>query len=79
MIKEAIALVIDGQDLSENEMVDVMDQIMGGEAQSEIALAPSISTYGFSDSINFFSINGRVLRLSSLTRAWIAAPLRRKS
>ena len=32
MIKEAIARVVDGQNLSENEMVDVMDQIMGGGA-----------------------------------------------
>ena len=32
MIKEAIARVVDGQDLSEKEMVDVMDQIMGGGA-----------------------------------------------
>lgn len=32
MIKEAIAKVIERQDLSESEMVDVMDQIMGGEA-----------------------------------------------
>jgi anthranilate phosphoribosyltransferase len=32
MIKEAIAKVIERQDLSEAEMIDVMDQIMGGEA-----------------------------------------------
>ena len=32
MIKEAIACVVEGQSLSENEMVDVMDQIMSGEA-----------------------------------------------
>lgn len=32
MIKEAIARVVEGQNLSENEMVDVMDQIMGGRA-----------------------------------------------
>ncbi len=32
MIKEAIAKVIEQQDLTEGEMVDVMDQIMGGEA-----------------------------------------------
>ncbi len=32
MIKEAIARVVEGESLNENEMVDVMDQIMGGEA-----------------------------------------------
>lgn len=32
MIKNAIARVVEGNDLSENEMVDVMNQIMGGEA-----------------------------------------------
>ncbi|WP_321530922.1 anthranilate phosphoribosyltransferase [uncultured Desulfuromonas sp.] len=32
MIKTAIGRVVDGHDLSENEMVDVMNQIMGGEA-----------------------------------------------
>lgn len=32
MIKEAIALVVDGHNLSENMMVDVMNQVMGGEA-----------------------------------------------
>lgn len=32
MIKEAIAKVVEKQDLTEGEMVDVMDQIMGGEA-----------------------------------------------
>ena len=32
MIREAIAKVIENQDLTEGEMVDVMDQIMGGEA-----------------------------------------------
>ena len=32
MIKEAIARVVEGQSLNENEMVDVMDQIMSGEA-----------------------------------------------
>lgn len=32
MIKEAIARVVEGQSLSEATMVDVMDQIMGGEA-----------------------------------------------
>ena len=32
MIKKAIAKVIEQQDLTEGEMVDVMDQIMGGEA-----------------------------------------------
>jgi anthranilate phosphoribosyltransferase len=32
MIKQAIARVVDGQSLNENEMVDVMGQIMGGEA-----------------------------------------------
>lgn len=32
MIKQAIAKVVDRHDLSENEMVDVMNQIMGGEA-----------------------------------------------
>ncbi len=31
MIKEAIAKVVERQDLTESEMVDVMDQIMGGE------------------------------------------------
>ena len=34
MIKKAIAKVVEGHDLSENEMVDVMNQIMGGEATS---------------------------------------------
>lgn len=34
MIKEAIALVVDGHNLSENMMVDVMNQVMGGEATS---------------------------------------------
>ncbi len=32
MIKKAIARVVEREDLSEAEMVDVMDQIMGGEA-----------------------------------------------
>ena len=32
MIKEAIAKVVEKQDLAEGEMIDVMDQIMGGEA-----------------------------------------------
>jgi anthranilate phosphoribosyltransferase len=32
MIKNAIARVVEGQDLSEGEMIEVMDQIMGGEA-----------------------------------------------
>lgn len=32
MIKEAIAKVIERQDLTESEMIEVMDQIMGGEA-----------------------------------------------
>lgn len=32
MIKEAISLVVDGHHLSENMMVDVMNQVMGGEA-----------------------------------------------
>lgn len=32
MIKAAITRVVEGQNLSENEMVDVMDQIMGGTA-----------------------------------------------
>jgi len=32
MIKEAIATVVEGQDLAETEMIEVMDQIMGGEA-----------------------------------------------
>jgi len=32
MIKEAIAKVVERQDLTEGEMIDVMDQIMGGEA-----------------------------------------------
>jgi len=32
MIKEAIARVVENQDLTEGEMIDVMDQIMGGEA-----------------------------------------------
>lgn len=32
MIKAAIGRVVDGHDLTENEMVDVMNQIMGGEA-----------------------------------------------
>ena len=32
MIKAAIAKVVEGQDLTEAEMIDVMDQIMGGEA-----------------------------------------------
>ena len=32
MIKEAIAMVVEGRDLSEATMVSVMDQIMGGEA-----------------------------------------------
>ena len=32
MIKQAIAKVVERQDLSEAEMIDVMDQIMGGEA-----------------------------------------------
>lgn len=32
MIKEAISLVVDGHDLSENMMVDVMNQVMCGEA-----------------------------------------------
>ena len=32
MIKDAIAKVVERQDLSEEEMIDVMDQIMGGEA-----------------------------------------------
>ncbi|MBW2185078.1 MAG: anthranilate phosphoribosyltransferase [Deltaproteobacteria bacterium] len=34
MIKEAITLVVDGHNLSENMMVDVMNQVMGGEATS---------------------------------------------
>ncbi|WP_225071519.1 anthranilate phosphoribosyltransferase [Desulfuromonas sp. CSMB_57] len=32
MIKQAIAQVVEGQDLSESQMISVMDQIMGGEA-----------------------------------------------
>jgi len=32
MIKEAIAKVVERLDLSEGEMIDVMDQVMGGEA-----------------------------------------------
>jgi anthranilate phosphoribosyltransferase len=32
MIKKAIAMAVEGQDLSEGEMIEVMDQIMGGEA-----------------------------------------------
>jgi len=32
MIKEAIARVVEGQNLSEPEMIEVMNQIMGGEA-----------------------------------------------
>lgn len=32
MIKRAIAKVVEGQNLSEGEMIEVMDQIMGGEA-----------------------------------------------
>nr|WP_320048429.1 anthranilate phosphoribosyltransferase [uncultured Desulfuromonas sp.] len=32
MIKTAISRVVEGHDLTENEMVDVMNQIMGGEA-----------------------------------------------
>jgi anthranilate phosphoribosyltransferase len=32
MIKEAIALLVEGHDLSESMMIDVFDQIMGGEA-----------------------------------------------
>ncbi len=32
MIKEAIATVVEGNDLSESVMIDVMNQIMGGEA-----------------------------------------------
>lgn len=32
MIKKAIAQVVEGHDLSENVMVDVMNQVMGGEA-----------------------------------------------
>ena len=32
MIKEAIGKVVSGQDLSETEMIEVMNQIMGGEA-----------------------------------------------
>ncbi|PLX98594.1 MAG: anthranilate phosphoribosyltransferase [Desulfuromonas sp.] len=32
MIKEAIARVVEGESLSEAEMIEVMDQIMGGEA-----------------------------------------------
>ncbi len=34
MIKEAIAKVVDGQDLAESEMIEVMSQVMGGEATS---------------------------------------------
>ena len=34
MIKQAIAQVVEGQDLSESQMISVMDQIMGGEATS---------------------------------------------
>jgi anthranilate phosphoribosyltransferase len=34
MIKDAIAKVVERQDLSEAEMIEVMDQIMGGEATS---------------------------------------------
>lgn len=34
MIKDAIARIVENQDLSENEMVDVMDQIMSGGATS---------------------------------------------
>jgi anthranilate phosphoribosyltransferase len=34
MIKEAIAKVVERQNLSESEMIEVMDQIMGGEATS---------------------------------------------
>ncbi len=34
MIKDAIAKVVEGEDLSEAEMIEVMDQIMGGEATS---------------------------------------------
>ena len=32
MIKEAIAKVVEKHDLTEGEMIDVMDQVMGGEA-----------------------------------------------
>jgi len=32
MIKQAIAKVVEGQDLSESEMIEVMNQVMGGEA-----------------------------------------------
>ena len=32
MIKAAIAKVVEQQDLSEAEMIDVMNQVMGGEA-----------------------------------------------
>jgi anthranilate phosphoribosyltransferase len=32
MIKEAIAKVVSGQDLTETEMIEVMNQVMGGEA-----------------------------------------------
>ncbi|MBE0688827.1 MAG: anthranilate phosphoribosyltransferase, partial [Anaerolineae bacterium] len=32
MIKEAIGLLVEGKDLSEEQMVEVMNQIMGGEA-----------------------------------------------
>ena len=32
MIKEAIGKVVSGQDLTETEMIDVMNQVMGGEA-----------------------------------------------
>lgn len=32
MIKEAIGLLVEGQDLSEEQMIEVMNQIMGGEA-----------------------------------------------
>ena len=32
MIKEAIAKVVERQDLAEPEMIEVMNEIMGGEA-----------------------------------------------
>lgn len=32
MIREAIARIVDGEDLSEGSMIDVMDMVMGGEA-----------------------------------------------
>ena len=34
MINEAISKLVDGQDLTRAEMIAVMDEIMGGEADS---------------------------------------------